>query len=74
MIQSIVKSHPQIDKLEKNYVYQMKCMDCPLKFIGQTGRTFYIRYKEHIRKIGNNNGNSGYLNHTLGIGHTWEYN
>jgi hypothetical protein len=35
------------DRYGKNGVYQMKCMDCPLKYIGQTGRTFYSIYKEH---------------------------
>jgi hypothetical protein len=30
-------------------------MDCPLKYVGQTGRTFKTRYKEHIQTIRNNN-------------------
>jgi predicted helicase len=29
----------------------MKFMDCPLKYVGQTGRTFNTRYKEHIHDI-----------------------
>jgi hypothetical protein len=49
----------------------MKCLDCPLKYIGQTGRTFNIRYKEHIQAISKNNSNSGYSNHILNIGHTY---
>jgi CRISPR/Cas system CMR-associated protein Cmr5 small subunit len=49
--------------LQKNGVYQMKCMDCPLKYIGQTSRTLYTRYKEHIQAISNNNSNSGYSSH-----------
>jgi hypothetical protein len=44
-------------------IYQIKCLDCPLKYTGQTGRTFNIRYKEHIQAIRNNNSNSGYSNH-----------
>jgi hypothetical protein len=43
----------------------MKCQDCPLKYIGQSGRTFHTRYKEHIQAIKNNNSNSGYSNHIL---------
>jgi hypothetical protein len=31
-------------------VYQLQCADCPRKYIGQTGRTFKIRFKEHIRR------------------------
>jgi hypothetical protein len=27
-------------------------MDCPLNYIGQAGRTFHTRYKEHVRKLG----------------------
>jgi hypothetical protein len=39
-IQNIVKPHSQRDKYEKSGIYQMNCMDCPLKSLGQTGRTF----------------------------------
>jgi hypothetical protein len=43
-------------------------LDCPLKYIGQTGRTFKTRYKEHIQAIRNNNGKSGYSKHILNTG------
>jgi hypothetical protein len=44
----------------------MKCLDCPLKYIGQTGRTFHTKYKEHIQTIRNNhNSNLGYSSYTL---------
>jgi hypothetical protein len=46
-------------------------MDCPLKYIGQMGRTFKTRYKEHIQAIRNNNSNSGYSKHILNTGHTY---
>jgi hypothetical protein len=49
----------------------MKCMDCPLQYMGQTGRTFETRYKEHIQAIRNNNGNSGFSNHVLNTGHAY---
>jgi hypothetical protein len=49
----------------------MKCMDCPLKYVGQTGRTFNTRYKEHIHNITSNNSNTGYANHILNTGHTY---
>jgi hypothetical protein len=42
-------------------------MDFPLKYIGQTARTFYTRYKEHIQAI-RNKSNSGYSNHILSTG------
>jgi hypothetical protein len=49
----------------------MKCLDFPLKYLGQTGRTFNVRYKEHSQAIRNNNSNSGYSNHILNTGHTY---
>jgi hypothetical protein len=49
------KQHPQTDKYNKSGVYQMKCLDCPLKYIRQTGRIFLTGYKELIQAIRNNN-------------------
>jgi hypothetical protein len=43
-------------------------MECGGAYIGQTGRKFRIRYKEHIR---NNRDNTGYSNHILNTGHTY---
>jgi hypothetical protein len=49
----------------------MKCLECPLKCTGQTGRRFSVRYKEHIQAIGNNINNSGYSDNILNTGHTY---
>jgi hypothetical protein len=51
----------------------MKRLDCSPKYIGQTGRTFNIRHKEHVlvEAIRNNNSNSGYSNLILSTGHTY---
>jgi hypothetical protein len=49
----------------------MKCMDCPLKYVGQTGRKFNTRYKEHIHDIRTNNSNTGFANHILNTVHTY---
>jgi hypothetical protein len=46
-------------------------MDCPLKYAGQTGRTFNSRHKEHIHDIRTNNSNTGYANHILNTGHIY---
>jgi hypothetical protein len=46
-------------------------MDCPIKYVGQTGRTFNTRYKEHIHDIRSNNSHSGYSNHILNTGHAY---
>jgi hypothetical protein len=49
----------------------MKCLDCPLKYVGQTGRTFNTRYKEHIHDIKSNNSNTGHSNHILNTEHAY---
>jgi hypothetical protein len=41
-----------------------------MKQIGQTGRIFNIRYKEHIHDIRSNYSNCGYSNHILNTGCT----
>jgi hypothetical protein len=46
-------------------------MECPRKYIGQTGRTFNIRYKKHIHDIRSNNCNTGYSNRILNTGHIY---
>jgi hypothetical protein len=69
-IQNILKPKPQIEKYRSG-IYQMKCIGCPLKYIGQTGRTFNTRCKEHIHDIRSNNSISGYLNHILNTGHAY---
>jgi hypothetical protein len=39
-------------------------MDCPLKYIGQRGRTFYTRYTGHTITV-----TREYSNHVLNTGH-----
>jgi hypothetical protein len=60
-IQNILKPHIQTKDYNRSGIYQMKCLDCPLKYTGQTGRTFIVRYKEHIHAIRNNSTNSRHL-------------
>jgi hypothetical protein len=47
-------------------VYRLKCKGCPLEYIGQTGRSFGIRYKEHVSAIKHNKDTSTYAQHTYG--------
>jgi hypothetical protein len=70
-IQDILRPRPQIDKYNRCGIYRLKCIDYPLKYVGQTGRTFNTRYKEHIHNIRTNNSNTGYANHILNTGHTY---
>jgi hypothetical protein len=70
-IKNILKHHAQTDKYNNSGINQMKCLDCPLKYIGQIGRTFSVRYKEHIHAIRSNSSNSRFSNHVLNTGHTY---
>jgi hypothetical protein len=70
-IQNIIKSYSQTDKYEKMGMCQIKCIDCQLKCVGQTGRTFHTRYKEHIQANRSYNDNSGYSHNILNTGHTY---
>jgi hypothetical protein len=58
------------DIYDQSGVYQLSCNDCPLKYIGQTGRTFNTRYKEHIHAIRTNRQQSKYAEHILNTKHT----
>jgi hypothetical protein len=70
-IKNILRHKTNTDKYDNSGVYHMKCLNCPLRYRGQTGRIFKIRYKEHIQAIRNNNTNSGYSNHLLNTPHTY---
>jgi hypothetical protein len=49
----------------------MKCFDCPLRYIEQTGSAFRTRYKEHIQTIRNNNSSPGYSTDILNTGYRY---
>jgi hypothetical protein len=46
-------------------VYQLKCNESPLIYVGQTGCTFKVRYKEHVQAIRTNRQNSKFAEHML---------
>jgi hypothetical protein len=50
----------------------MACKDCELKYIGQTGRTFRTRYKEHIREIKTNGQKSKFAQNILDTTHNYD--
>jgi len=43
------------NRFRKSGVYQLTCPDCNMKYIGQTGRSFRIRFQEHFRDFKYNN-------------------
>ena len=36
------------DKFNKSGIYQLTCIDCNKKYIGQTGRPYHVRYHKHL--------------------------
>jgi hypothetical protein len=46
-------------------VYQLECIECNSKYVGQTGRSFHTRYKEHQREYNNNSKKSLYAKHLM---------
>jgi hypothetical protein len=62
---------PKTVAYNQSGIYQLKCNTCPLKYIGQTGRTFKSRYNEHIYAIKRNKPNSKYVEHILDNGQTY---
>jgi hypothetical protein len=49
-------------------VYELKCSECHLQYIGQRGSSFLTIYKEHIRAIKYNKESYGYAQHILNTG------
>ena len=46
------------------------CLDCNKKYVGQTGRSFRTRYREHHRDFKYNGRNSKYTQHLIENGHS----
>jgi hypothetical protein len=57
------------EKYEACGVYNIKCRSCHGTYIGQTGRSFKTRFKEHVSDIVNNRSKTGYSHHILSKGH-----
>jgi hypothetical protein len=49
----------------------IKMQQIPLKYVGQTGHTFKVQYKEQIQAIKTNKQKSNYPQHILDTGHTY---
>ena len=61
------KDKQNCQKYRNNGVYQLWCKDCPLVYIGQTGRQFQMKFKEHSYK--NIYTNSTYAQHLMNHGY-----
>ena len=53
------------DKFNKSGMYQLTCKDCNKKYISQTGRFFYTRFREHFNTFKRGNGCFKFAQHLL---------
>jgi hypothetical protein len=45
-IENLLRHKTKTEKYNSSGVYQMKCLDCPLSYTGQTGRTYSGNQKQ----------------------------
>jgi hypothetical protein len=72
IIENILKQSSHRNQYDESGVYGLKCQNCPGIYIGQTGRSFKIRYKEHVQDIKNNKSRTGFSNHIFNTGHAYD--
>ena len=52
-------------KFNKSGIYQLTCKDCSEKYIGQTGISLYVRFREHFNDFKRENGYSKFAQHLI---------
>lgn len=62
----------QIDKFDNNGVYKLECVDCNKIYVGQTGRKFKTRFKEHKIDFKHKKLKSAYAKHLINEKHRFE--
>lgn len=65
----ILNNKSKIDKEKQSGIYQLSCSGCEGVYVGQTGRSFQIREREHLRCFRNNKDESTFATHLLETGH-----
>ena len=60
-----------VDRLDKSGIYQLICPDCGKKYVGQTGRSFRTRFREHLRDYRYKTGNSKFAQHLQEHNHSF---
>src|SRR5436190_22769494 len=62
----------KLQKLEQNGIYKINCCDCDAIYIGQCGRSFKQRTKEHIQAIEKQNFTTGFSDHCINQNHNFK--
>jgi hypothetical protein len=60
-----VKQEVPQNKYDKSSVYQLTCPECKVKYTGQTGRPFKVRFQEHAWDFKYNNNRSKFAQHLI---------
>jgi hypothetical protein len=58
------------NEYDKCGVYQLTCPTCNMKYVGQIGRPFKFRFREHLRDFKYGNRKSKFATHLLDNGHS----
>jgi len=59
------------NKYTQTGIYKLTCNDCPCFYIGQTGRSFSTRFKEHTKALTQRYINSNYAEHLINNNHNY---
>jgi hypothetical protein len=71
-IETLLKTtRTHLDKYSASGIYKLTCPDCGKAYVGQTGRSFSVRYKEHRHSFKTNNSNSNFAQHLINNIHTF---
>lgn len=70
----IKNNKTKTDKSNKSGVYKLTCSNCPKNYVGQTGRNFGQRIKEHFSSFTRKKNDSNYANHLLEENHSFNHN
>jgi hypothetical protein len=73
MINKLLSTHNHIqqDKYEKSGIYKLTCPECKKAYVGQTGRPFSVRFREHFRDYRHANNKSKFAEHLLNHQHSF---
>jgi hypothetical protein len=61
--------HDNKDKYDNSGIYQLECTDCGKQYVGQTGRSFKTRFKEHKRDYETKSNKSLFAKHLIDSNH-----
>jgi hypothetical protein len=60
-----IKQETPQSKFDRSDIYQLTCPECKMKYTGQTGRPFKVRFQEHLRDYKCNTNKSKFAQHII---------